>query len=336
MNSLFNQIWYKNNPLKYLLIPISLVFLLLVKIRLVLYRIQLFKVTRSKTPVIVIGNISVGGTGKTPFIIYLANQLKQANINVAVVSRGYGRDTSIKCALVDSKGSTLQQGDEPMLIHKQSASPVVIANDRVQACQYVDSQLDVDVILADDGLQHYPMARARQWCVFEQQRKFGNKWCLPAGPLREPMSRLKEMDVVLSQNKDNVFDKDESAFSLLLTEAYQLNNPQNRQHLSKFANETCYAIAGIGNPQRFFDALQNQKIKLTGICFDDHHQYQQHDFEQLNTDNWFMTEKDAIKCKQFNLPNAWVVPVSVQTSLGLQEHINQLIDDIQNKRLLNG
>ena len=339
-----NKIWYQNHPLKYLLLPLTLLFFISVKLRAYLFKLKLISKQTSKTPVIVIGNISVGGTGKTPFIMCLAMQLKQAGIKVAIVSRGYGRKGTQKIAFLDAtkntpitKGSTLEHGDEPVLIFTKTQTSVVIASKRADACAFVDQHCDADVILSDDGMQHYQMARAKEWCLLDQQRGFGNKCLLPAGPLREPMSRLNTVDAVIQQNNNNAFAEGDKAFYLALSNAYLLSNPKQTQALNAFKNKDCIAMAGIANPSRFFNALSEQGLTITGHAVADHYDFSQSDFEQWDSAKIiFITEKDAIKCSQFDLPNVWVVPVNVLLSPALEQTIAHLIEDIQHKRLKNG
>ncbi len=344
-----NKIWYQNHPLKYLLLPITLVFYCLVHIRYFLYQNNILTKKISQTPVVIIGNISVGGTGKTPFIIYLANQLQKANINVAIVSRGYGRKGTQNIALIDStflnsplnsplnsKGSTLEHGDEPVLIATKTGAPVVVATNRADACAFVDKHCNADVILSDDGMQHYAMARAKEWCLVDEKRGFGNFWLLPAGPLREPMKRLKTVDEIIL-NSTNITLASKQAFSLNINQAYLLNDTSQTKPLRAFAKQHCIAMAGIAHPQRFFNALAKQGIKTNNYTFADHYAYQPSDFESVGQSKIiFITEKDAIKCNEFDLPHVWVVPANVMVSQKLEQTINNLIADIQQKRLANG
>ncbi len=322
---MWNKIWYQNHPLKYCLLPISGLFCVLVFMRRLGYKMGWLRQYQPSLPVIVIGNISVGGTGKTPLIIYLARQFSRAGVKVAVVSRGYGRKEQAECEQVNPKGSTLQYGDEPMLIARQSHVPVFVARERTRAVQKIEQQKLAEVILCDDGLQHYALGRTVEWCVIDQQRGLGNGFCLPAGPLRESAARLKTVDLLIEQHGDKAFAKDEIAFYLQSQYVWKLNQPQQKKPLSGFNGQACSAIAGIANPQRFFSALRQQGLQVQCKAFADHYAYQQEDFKEFSNTILFMTEKDAIKCQQYNLPNAWVVAVECVASKALQQQVKSLI-----------
>ena len=326
---MWNKIWYQKHPLKYCLLPVSALFCLLVFLRKLAYQLGWLPQYQPNLPVIVIGNISVGGTGKTPLIIYLAQQFRHAGIRVAVVSRGYGRNGQAECEQVNPKGSTQQYGDEPMLIAQQSDVPVIVARERARAVQMIERQKLAQVVLCDDGLQHYALGRRVEWCVLDRQRGLGNGFCLPAGPLRETAARLNSVDLVVKQRNDKTFARDEIAFYLRTEYAWKLNQPQQKKRLREFKGQACSAIAGIGNPQRFFSALRQQGLNVNGKAFADHYAYQPQDFKEFYNTILFMTEKDAIKCQQYDLPNAWVVAAECIPSDGLQQQIKSLIERFQ-------
>lgn len=259
--------------------------------------------------IIVVGNITVGGAGKTPLVIRLCRLLSAAGLKPGVVSRGYGRK-DIKLRLVSPASDPTVVGDEPLLIARQARVPVIVANDRCEAVRKLIKQ-GVDVIVSDDGLQHYRMPRKLEICVVDGTRGFGNGMLLPAGPLREPLERLESVDYVVVNGESDIVPPERNPVAMFLA-AGLLRSLDGRQswRLAQFAGCKVNAVAGIGNPDRFFSLLRQSRITVNEHAFPDHHQFQASDFEQMDGNlPIVMTEKDAVKVKNIDLKNAWCLHV---------------------------
>ena len=294
----------------YLLLPIAGVFYLLSSLRRYFYRIGLFSTHYFDVPVIVVGNITVGGSGKTPIVIALVNYFKQQGKQVGVVSRGYGGAHQQGSLLVSQDIQASKSGDEPLLIATQTQVPVIINKDRSQAVKDLITNHHVDLIISDDGLQHYAMGRSVEIAVVDGQRRFGNGFFLPAGPLRESESRLKSVDFVI--NNGALYAGEIP--SGLVPKAF-INVVTNEQKpLDFFANQTCHAIAGIGHPQRFFDSLVELGVNAQNHAFADHHLFTQKDLEFEGNYPIIMTAKDCVKCKDFATQQMWYLQVDADLS----------------------
>lgn len=313
--------WYNNDKRSYLLLPLMWLFAGISKTRRFLFRLGILSSYQSKLPVIVVGNIAVGGTGKTPFVIYLAKLLSSQGYKVAVVSRGYGskEDDSLPYPRVINKTMDVSlSGDEPKLIYLSGQCEVVIDPNRVRAIQYIENNLDADVIISDDGLQHYAMSRALELVIVDQQRQFGNGMLLPVGPLREPVSRLEQVDEVIYANGDDYQVKVATAHQLV--EPSVLLAPGSKVHL----------VSGIANPQRFLQSAKDMGYHVESTnWFADHHPFKKHDFTSYgNNDIVLITAKDAVKCQSFALANVYVLPINAAISdtlsTRLVNHINKI------------
>ncbi len=259
--------------------------------------------------IIVVGNITAGGSGKTPLVIRLCNLLRQAGFKPGVISRGYGRkDRGLR--LVSPASSPAAVGDEPLLIARRAEVPVMVAADRCEAARRLLKQ-GIDVIISDDGLQHYRLPRALEICVIDGSRGFGNGRLIPAGPLREPIERLSGFDTIMVNGELDLLS-DDLPITHMSLEAGLLRSVDDGQswRLAQFAGCKANAVAGIGNPSRYFDLLRGARIKVIEHVFPDHHIFDAEDFE--NMDKSFpilMTEKDAVKCRNLGLKNAWFLSV---------------------------
>jgi tetraacyldisaccharide 4'-kinase len=300
--------------------------LVLVSVRQKLYLVKLFKQTRLAIPVIVVGNISVGGTGKTPFIIWLVNYLKQQGYSVAVVSRGYGGYSENYPVEVETGASASEVGDEPLLLFSRLNIPVVVDPNRSRAAQYIQQHYKVDLIIADDGMQHYQLARDAEVCIIDGYRYFGNKMLLPFGPLREPISRLKDCDLVVQNS-----GKQQLEYYFTVQPLCWVNLTTSEQRpIEHLVNKPVYAVCGIGNPNKFAATLDQLAVNYHMVAFDDHHRYQVSDFAEAGDNPVIMTEKDADKCRAFAQADWWYLKVDIAVNQVLRDDVAKLV-----KRLLS-
>ncbi|WP_394202215.1 tetraacyldisaccharide 4'-kinase [Shewanella waksmanii] len=315
MQAFVNQLWYgKRTPLMWLLwsllLPLSAVFALVTTVRRSLFSLGIKKATQIDVPVIIVGNITVGGSGKSPTVIYLIELLRQHGLRPGVVSRGYG--VKFDGVRHVSRESTAKQvGDEPLMIVSRTEVPMVIGASRVDAAQALVANHDVDIIISDDGLQHYHLARDIELILIDGQRQLGNRCLLPAGPLREGAWRLHQVDFVINNGGVNGLGE---TMELVIDSLKPVAAKNTGAAPAKDAN-WC-AIAAIGNPQRFFNTLKNNGFNLVACHgFDDHMMLSAEDIEAISADGAVvMTEKDAVKCREFAKDNWWYLPVNAKLS----------------------
>ena len=308
------------------MLPLTVLFRVISFIRKILFKLGILKSVKLSVPVIIVGNITVGGTGKTPLIIELCKQLIQQGLKPGVISRGYGGASKTWPVDVSQCSDASLTGDEPQVIHRQTHCPVVVDPDRVAAGEYLLSHYDCDVVLSDDGLQHYRLQRDYEICVIDNARQFGNGFCLPAGPLREPVSRLKSVDMVITNNGD----QDASSF---IVSANQLVSLVGNKicSLDEFKDHQVHAVAGIGNPDRFFDLLKQAEIDYIPHAFPDHYRFIASDLQFNGELAVLMTEKDAVKCTKFAMKHYWYLPINIQLSDTAQQTLNQMIEPLTQK-----
>ncbi len=277
------------------------------------YRTMPHSVYRAPVPLIVVGNLTVGGTGKTPVVIALLDYLTKHGYHPGVISRGYGGQADAYPELVAVQSEPAKVGDEPVLIARKTAVPVVVDPKRKRGIKHLlHQQPQVDIIVSDDGLQHLAMARDIEILIVDGVRRFGNEYLLPAGPLREPLTHKNQVDFCLCNG--GVALADELPMSLTLSDCIGLSGliGGERQALSHFIGKPVHAVAGIGNPQRFFQALSELGLEVIQHAFPDHHVFSQSEL-QFNDDlPVLLTEKDAVKCQKFTLENTWVVPAAAK------------------------
>lgn len=315
-----DQLWYQKNILSYLLLPFSWLYRSIISIRRTLYRLNLKKTTHFPVPIIVIGNITVGGTGKTPLVIYLAEYLKQQGWRPGIVSRGYGGHASLQSVKLES--DPRQVGDEPLLLAQKTGCPMVIGKDRVAAVKMLLAQSDCNIILSDDGLQHLALGRDLEIAVIDGQRRHGNGFCLPAGPLREPVSRLKTVDFIVSNGPAK---SGEWPMQLVPSQIYSLINPTETLTPQSLQGQTIHAVAGIGNPQRFFKTLTDLGFKIIPHAFPDHYAFQAKDIDFGPDATVIMTEKDATKCHSFADSRHWALAIHAELPIPFLEQLRSLL-----------
>ncbi|MGZ4955317.1 MAG: tetraacyldisaccharide 4'-kinase [Methylobacter sp.] len=316
------DVWYKDPFIGVWLMPLGFLFSDFVKFRKFLYRIGVLKKHTLPVPVIVIGNITVGGTGKTPLIICLAELLKSEGIKPGIISRGYGGQAESWPQWVDANSMAEQVGDEAILIAKQTGCPMAVGPLRVAAAKLLLEKSDCDVILSDDGLQHYALNRDIEIAVIDGERRFGNSYCLPAGPLREPIERLQSVDFIVVNGEKT----EDNEITMQITGNTAVNLVTGEQKpLQEFTATACHALAGIGNPDRFFKLLESAGLTCKTHSFSDHYKFQRSDISFLDSEPVLMTEKDAVKCLTFAGSQHWYVPVKAVPEAGFSEQLLKLL-----------
>ncbi len=310
-----HRVWYEGGAGYHVLLPLSGLYWLIISLRRLMYLCSVFKTSNVGVPVIVVGNITAGGTGKTPVSIWLASALKERGFNPGIVSRGYGGSKSSSPMRVDAASDPAVVGDEPVLLAKRSDCPVAVDRDRVRAAgMLVDD--GADLIIADDGLQHRRLARSYEICVIDGVRWLGNRIILPAGPMREMASRLADVDQILVNGRvrnetDTPTEQNAIEFRLAAKEVCRLNRSLSRP-IGRFSETTVHGVAAIGNPGRFFDLLRDHGMQVIEHAFPDHAVI---DPGSLNFDDEFyilMTEKDAVKLGTKLSDRFWYVPVDLE------------------------
>lgn len=331
LQTIIERHWYlRIDPiLMIILFPFSLLYEIVIKIRKILFTLRIIPSSKLPVPVVIIGNITVGGAGKTPLTKFIATELTKQNIAFGIVLRGYKSKTK-SARIVTANDSSLEVGDEA-LIYAQAGFKVAIGSKRVMAAKLLLQQHpEIQIILADDGMQHYYLRRNMEICVVDSSRMFGNQQLLPLGPLREPMDRLKKVSAIVVNGNYNL-DKLNEILSEYKTPVYhqdiQLINFYNpvlaesktSAEMGEIAN--VMAVAGIGNPGRFYDTLEQNGIKIQKVkSFPDHYHYQAHDISDKYA--IITTEKDYTKLAQFKLKNVWVAQVTAR--LNSPAIINQI------------
>lgn len=317
-----DELWYADSFASLLLAPLGWLFCALAILRRKAYRLGLLTVERMPVPVIVVGNITVGGTGKTPLVAWLARFLRQAGYTPGIVSRGYGGRSGNRTQPVGSDSDPAVVGDEAVLLARRSGCRVVVGTDRVAAARALLEQGHCDVIISDDGLQHYRLGRDVEIAVIDGTRRLGNRRCLPAGPLREPVRRLRHVDIVVVNGA-----QEEGAYSMRLIgpDAVNLVDEGLSRSLEEFRGAEVHAVAGIGHPVRFFSQLRENGLRAIEHPFPDHYPYQPEDLAFTDGSPLLMTEKDAVKCRGFAQPHFWYVPVEARLDKGFGERVLALL-----------
>jgi tetraacyldisaccharide 4'-kinase len=322
------RFWYGKSILAILLQPAAYIFQALVALRRTAYRRGLLAQEVISVPVVVIGNITVGGTGKTPLVAWLVQQLREAGYRPGIVSRGYGGRVNRNPRMVNQTSSVAEVGDEALVLARQTQAPICIGIDRVAAARHLLAEADVDIVIADDGLQHYRLARDLEIAVLDGDRMLGNGRFLPAGPLRESSDRLREVDLVFINGA--VDHPSGYAFSLVPADALELNTTKARA-LGEFSGVRVWAVAGIGNPARFCKMLESFDIEPLSVDIPDHGTISLEALRQKEAYPILMTEKDAVKYLGDAVPDAWYVPVAVKMPVQAQTAVMKRIQEIMRR-----
>ena len=320
--SWLDRLWYQGHKAFWLLLPVSWLYGVITAARRLLFRIGLKRRYKLDVPVIVVGNISVGGTGKTPFTLLLCQLLRQHGWTPGIVSRGYGASITAPILLTEHSTAT-QVGDEPLLLAKRSGCPVVVCPNRVAAAQFLLAQTNTDIIISDDGLQHYALARDIEIVLIDGKRGLGNGQLLPAGPLRERSWRLKQAALVLANSQP--FALAEGVMQLAVSGTKPLIGQ------AELTTKRVTLVAGIGNPQRFADTAKAAGFSIVGAhFFADHHNFTPADFNAISGPV-LMTEKDAVKCRQFAKPDWFSLAVEASLDQHSLTKLTTLITELRSR-----
>ena len=325
LSELAEKIWYQGHPLAYLLLPLSWCYRLVVSIRQQLYKAGLLPVTQLDIPIIVIGNITVGGTGKSPLTVWLVDYLKQKGRKPGIVSRGYGGKLNKNIQQVRTDSNPELVGDEPVMIARKTRCPVAIGKNRSQAAKELIEYESVDVIICDDGLQHYALNRDLEIAVIDGLRRHGNSLCLPAGPLREPISRLQTVDMIIANARSK---RGEYLMDYEYGDLISISNPGMTKKISDFANQHVHAVCGIGSPDKFYSYLIRHDLVLNRHQFPDHYYYQSMDLSFEDDYPIVMTEKDAVKCESIANENMWYLPITAVLPESFTHRLDKYMKEI--------
>lgn len=317
------RIWYENSKAAMLLLPFSAVYCAVAVLRRLAYRAGWLRSVRLPVKVVVVGNLSVGGTGKTPLVIALAKRLHEDGLRVGILTRGYGGRATHWPQLVDPHSDPQQVGDEPVLLAARTGLPVIAGPDRSAAATQLLAGTPCDVLISDDGMQHYALQRDVEIALVDAARGLGNGHCLPAGPLREPAARLKSVSTVVALGDSPLADW---AMTLQPGAACRVGSPSHTASLDSFRDQTVYAVAGVGNPERFFAMLSAAGLDIRTRVFADHHRYRPEDLRFGDSRPVLMTGKDAVKCRAFAQDHWWYVPVEVITGAAFDDWLRKTLE----------
>jgi tetraacyldisaccharide 4'-kinase len=319
--------WYHRGPLAWLLWPLSWLFRFAVAIRRLLYWLRLLPSRHPGIPVVIVGNVTAGGSGKTPLVIWIAEHLTKKGWTPGIISRGYGAKipTPRAATIADDARDV---GDEPILISRRSGCPVWVGADRLAVIAALRAaHPDVDVLVLDDGLQHYRLRRDVEIAVVDA-RAFGNGFMLPAGPLREPASRLRSVDAVVSHGAPV------KGFAMQLkgAELHRMTDAADRRAPAAFGTQKVHAVAGIGDPNRFFLHVAKLGIKVMPHPFPDHHRFEASDLDFGDGAPVVMTEKDAVKLRRTASENWWVLPVTAELDPAFGDWLTKRLDGLRRSK----
>lgn len=327
------KFWYRRGISSYILFPFSLVYRVIIWLRKLYYRYG--PRVKFPVPIIVVGNITVGGTGKTPLVIFLAQLLKNQGYFPGIVSRGYGRENSRGFMLVAADSKVTEVGDEALLISRQVDCPVIVDINRSRAVKALFMTYGCNVVISDDGLQHYALARDMEIVMIDAEFKFGNGFCLPAGPLREPLYRLQQVDFVIKNFNAHLPSEllvNEYSLTLEVVSFRNVIDQKIVRAVEDFKGCVIDAVAGIGLPDKFFQTLRQAGLSIVEHPFPDHHKFCREDFNFSGDGRHVvMTEKDAVKCGAIVGENCWYVEVRARPS---QKFIGEFLDKVRSLSLI--
>jgi len=318
------RVWYDSKqPWQILLTPLSLLFALVLMVRKLAYRSGWLVSESVSAPVVVVGNITVGGSGKTPFVIWLVELVIANGYRPGIVSRGYGGQGSYWPQQVRADSDAQVVGDEPIMLAQRCGCPVVVDPKRSRGAQALIEQSGCDLIIADDGLQHYALKRDLEIGLVDGRRRFGNGWLLPAGPLREPVSRLKRCHFQVA--KGRALGRE---YSMTFTnyELVSIAGLSATLGARVFAGTEVHAVTAIGDPESFFASLRRLGIEVIEHAYPDHYQFSPEDICFADELPVIMTEKDAVKCRGFAAENYWALRFSVEINDKLDQKLINILE----------
>jgi len=321
--SFMQSVWYGKHPLAILLLPLSCLYRLILAIRHLIYLSGILPIQKVRVPVVIVGNITAGGTGKTPLIIWLTAFLQSLGYKPGIISRGYGGTTKTWPQQVRPDSHPALVGDEPVLLAQRTQCPIVVSPGRAAAADELLQHFDCDILLCDDGLQHIALARDIEIAVVDGDRRFGNGFCMPAGPLREPLSRLDSVDLIVANTRAG---RNEFLMEYKNLPLRSLTGHEEKA-ISSLENQTVHAVAAIGNPHRFFSMLRQHNINIKKHEFPDHYRFKSSDLEFDDGLAVVMTEKDAVKCRAYHIENAWYAPVDAKLPETFERRIKLLLEE---------
>jgi tetraacyldisaccharide 4'-kinase len=323
-----NEIWYGRNFWQYLLVPFACFYGAVVRARKMAYESGVLNVFRARVPVLVVGNVSVGGTGKTPLTIWLASKLTDFGFKPGIVCGGYHGRAKSWPQQVRADSDNYVVGDEAIILAANTSVPVVAGPDRGQSVKALLEKHDVDIVLCDDGMQHYALARDIEIAVINGVRRLGNGKLLPAGPLRESGKRLAEVDMIVC---NGIPARGEFAMKYKADELRKVGDTELTFPVKEFGEKHIHAVAGIGNPESFFSLLESLGFLLDRHVFPDHHSFEEEDIEFGDNKPILMTEKDAVKCTRLKNENMWYLPLNIELSSAFEDRLKSIL-----KGLLSG
>ena len=318
MDKFFNNIWYaKFNIFSLLLLPFSLIYFIVITLRVYLYKFRFFKVSKFKVPVIIVGNISLGGSGKTPFCIWLANYLESKSISVGVISSGY-KGSSKKPIIVDDESMPLVVGDEAILLSQKTSAKIVSCGNRVEATKFLLDRFKVNVIIHDDGIQHYALHRDYEIILIDNSKLFGNGFLLPAGPLRELKSRISRANISILMNHES-----NSVYAACsINKGIQNSITKEIKKFDQFKNKKVHLVAGIASIDNITFALDSHGVDYIVHKYEDHYQFSGNEFDAFDNDPIFLTSKDYVKLYTLDNKNIWILLHEIIPNNLLIEKVN--------------
>lgn len=324
MERTLDRIWYGTHPAGFWLSPLAGVFCVVAMARRRAYAWGAKRVTQLPVPVVVVGNVTVGGTGKTPLVLWLVEYLRSLGYQPGIVTRGYGGRAKHWPQAVGKGSNPSLVGDEPVLLARRAGCPVFAGPDRVAAARALLTAHACDVVVSDDGLQHYALARDIEIAVLDGTKRLGNGRCLPAGPLREPASRLKEVDLVVTSGHARL---GEFAMGYVPERPRRVDGLRGEKTL---APQAVHGVAGIGHPERFFALLRSQGFEVIAHSFPDHHAFAPRDLDFEDRLPVIMTEKDAVKCTGFTSERHWYLPIRAHLDANFGSRLSSLLEERRN------
>ena len=320
-----DRLWYSNHPVSWLLAPLGWGYQLFMRCRRLIYQAGIIPIRRVNVPVIVVGNLTVGGNGKTPLVIWLCRFLQQQGYRPGIVSRGYGGKATHWPQQVRPDSDPVMCGDEPVMLARRSGCPVAAAPNRHAAASGLLQNHQCDIIISDDGLQHLGLARDIEIIVINSKRRFGNGRCLPAGPLRESAARRHHADMIVSNGKPQ---RGEFEMSLLAESIVSLRDANQRLNIDALDNKAVHAVAGIGFPERFFQLLRQMGLQVIEHAYPDHHPFVAADVQFGDRLPVIMTEKDAVKCQDHATDQHWFLAINVKMTDIFEHRLSNLLKGI--------